>query len=63
MYNAKIDVKNQKFVIEDRDGNVIAFRPMPWQQVPNPGREVLMAQGANQNAWNRIYDLVQDAND
>ncbi len=62
MYNARIDSLKQEFVIERLGGNFIAFRSMPCQQFPNPGRKILMANEDNQKAWAAIYDLVQFAN-
>jgi hypothetical protein len=62
MWYARIDVENQTFVIEDKEGNIIAVRTMSNAILPNPGREVLMSRAANVTAWNRIYDLVRCAN-
>ena len=62
MYNARLDIEKQQIIIEDRDGNVIAYRALPVQRVPNPGKEALMAEQANCEALARVYDLVADAN-
>lgn len=62
MYTAKIYVEDQVFVIEDEDEVIITSRPMPTRIYPNPGREVLMSKEANQEAWSRLYFLVQAAN-
>ena len=62
MYKVSIDATLQVFFITDKDGYVIASRQMPYQQTPNPGKTVLMANEANWEAWKRIRDLVRDAN-
>ena len=62
MWNAYIDVENQVFVIETREGDFISKRDMPSQSVPNPGKEELMSRPTNRQAWERIVDLVEAAN-
>jgi len=62
MYNATINVDAQEIIIEDRDGNVVAVRPLPVSVTPNPGRDALMSKNANWEAWERVCDLVEAAN-
>lgn len=59
-YNARIDEEKQRFVIEDREGEIIAFLPMPTQKFPNPGLDVLLTLEGNRIAWYKIVDLIQD---
>lgn len=63
MFTRHIDADNQKFIIEDRDGKLVAERPMPAQRWPNPGREVLMTITENLDAWELICDMVALANE
>lgn len=63
MWYARVDVKNQMFVIEDHDGNVIASRVMPSTTSPNPGIKVLMENDNNRKAWDRIQNLINAANE
>lgn len=63
MFTRHIDIRNQKFVIEDRNGRLIAERQMPAQRWPNPGRETLMAVTENLDAWELICDMVALANE
>lgn len=61
-YSAHIDAENFYFVIEDRDGNVIAIKPMPSTSSPNPGKDKLMEYKHNRMAWQGICDLIEAAN-
>lgn len=61
MYEAKIDIQNQQFSIVD-DGDIIAFRLMPYQMTPNPGQDVLMVHEDNKAAYEKIAALVEAAN-
>lgn len=62
MWNAYIDVENQRFVIEDRNGIIVSIRPMPSQRFPNPGKKALMDDFDNGVAWALVSDLVEAAN-
>lgn len=62
MWNAYIDEKNQQFVIEDENGIVVAFRPMPSRRYPSPGKNVLMDDYDNGIAWALVSGLVEAAN-
>jgi hypothetical protein len=62
MYRAMIDADMQQFKIIDDECNLIATRSMPFQEWPNPGRDFLMAQRENQDAYDKILALVEAAN-
>lgn len=62
MWHAMIDEKNQRFVIEDRDGELIASKQMPTQKWPNSGKDELMKLLGNAEARKRVLDLVETAN-
>jgi len=57
-YTAIIDVRYQRFVIEDERGKIVAVRLMPTDMSPNPGEEVLMSKPDNAEAWRLVQVLV-----
>jgi len=59
-YVARIIDETQEFVIENREGRIIASRNFPTQRIPYPGREVMMAIPENLEAWQLIYNLAYD---
>ena len=61
MYYARIDEERRIFIIEDREGNIIASRDMPWQGGPSTGRNI-MNDKDNQETWQRVYELAEAAN-
>ena len=62
MWYAYIDAKDQKFIIEDREGNIISEMGMPNRRYPNPGKDELMSYEDNRVAWSKICSLVEAAN-
>ena len=62
MYAMNFNVAQQCIEIL-RQGQQIAFQPLPSQMFPKPGKGTLMAMPGNQEAYDVIYDLVADAND
>ena len=62
MWIKRIDVESQTIIIENHDGEQVAICPLPRTRQPNPGREWLMEQAANQVALSLVVDLVYAAN-
>ena len=62
MYSMNVNVVKQRIEIL-RQGEILAYQPLPSQRLPNPGREALMARPGNQETYDKIHDLVADAND
>ncbi len=62
MYYREIDTKNQRFVIEDRDGNEIAGIDMPNQSLQHLPKIKQVSDPENKKTWRAVYALVMAAN-
>ena len=62
MYTMKFNVAKQRIEIL-RQGEEIAFWPLPSRRYPNPGKDALLTMPGNQEAYDLIHNLVADAND
>ena len=62
MYTMNFNVDEQRIEIL-RQGAIIAIQPLPTRVTPPTGRETLLHFSGNQEAYDKIHDLIADAND